>query len=122
MDKGSVSVEWFVGAQTNLAYNCLDRHIEAGHGDKVAFYFEGNDLGVQSQMTYSQLLKMVCQIGNYLKSAGVKKGDDVTIYMPMICELPAAMASLPSSSFYNTNGCTGLPFTATFEIDTRDAY
>ena len=45
MDKGPVNIEWFIGAQTNLAYNCLDRHIEAGQGDKIAFYFEGNDIG-----------------------------------------------------------------------------
>lgn len=99
MDKGPVNIEWFIGAQTNLAYNCLDKHIEAGQGDKIAFYFEGNDVGQQATMTYSELLGKVCQIGNYLKSAGVKKGDDVTIYMPMICELPAAMVN----SFFLTN-------------------
>ncbi|CAL5229885.1 g13299 [Coccomyxa viridis] len=89
--KGPVKIEWFVGAETNLSYNCLDRHVEAGHGDRVAFYWEGNDLNEDSKITYSQLLKQVCQLANYLKSIGVKRGSDVTIYMPMVPELPAAM-------------------------------
>ncbi|BDA44920.1 Acetyl-coenzyme A synthetase [Coccomyxa sp. Obi] len=89
--KGPVKIEWFVGAETNLSYNALDRHVEAGHGDRVAFYWEGNDLNEQSVTTYKQLLDQVSQLANYLKSIGVKKGSDVTIYMPMIPELPAAM-------------------------------
>ena len=94
-----MKVEWFIGAKTNLAYNCLDRNIKAGLGEKIAFYFEGNDLDQQSTLTYQQLLDLVCKIANYLKSAGVKKGDQVTIYMPMICELPAAM--VPFSFFFS---------------------
>ena len=54
-------------------------------------YWEGNDLNVDSKITYAELLSMVCRIANYLKSIGIKKGDDVTIYMPMVVELPAAM-------------------------------
>jgi len=54
--KGPVNVQWFTGAETNMAYNCVDRHVEAGHGDRVAFYWEGNDLGEDSVTTYSQLL------------------------------------------------------------------
>ena len=80
-----------------MAYNCLDRHIDNGKGNQIAFYLEGNNLGEQSTLTYRQLLTSVCKIGNYLRSIGVKKGDNVTIYMPMIAELPAAMASLLSS-------------------------
>ncbi|KAK9811421.1 hypothetical protein WJX72_003702 [[Myrmecia] bisecta] len=91
MNKGPISIEWLVGAQTNLCYNAVDRHVEAGHGDRVAFYWEGNDLNQDSKVTYRQVQDMVCKIANYLKSIGVKKGDDVTIYMPMIPELPAAM-------------------------------
>lgn len=91
MDKGPVSIQWFKGAETNIAYNCLDRHVKAGNGDKTAMYWEGNDLDTDSKITYSELLKMVCRIANYLKSIGIKKGDDVTIYMPMVVELPAAM-------------------------------
>ena len=94
MDKGPVSIEWFSGAETNIAYNCLDRHVEAGKGDKVAMFWEGNDLDTDSKITYAELLQMVCRIANYLKSIGVKKGDDVTIYMPMVVELPAAMVSM----------------------------
>ena len=58
--KGPVKIEWFVGAETNLSYNCLDRHVEAGHGDRIAFYWEGNDLGEDCRITYSQLLDQAC--------------------------------------------------------------
>ena len=91
MDKGPVSIEWFKGAETNIAYNCLDRHVKAGNGDKIAMYWEGNDLNVDGKITYGELLKMTCRIANWLKKIGIKKGDDVTIYMPMVVELPAAM-------------------------------
>ena len=77
-----------------MCYNCLDRHIINGKGEQIAFYLEGNNLGQSSTLTYQQLLVSVCKIANYLRSIGVKKGDDVTIYMPMIAELPAAMVSL----------------------------
>eukprot|EP00798_Chlamydomonas_sp_ICE-L_P012743 gene12743-15992_t len=91
MDKGPVFVKWFEGAKLNLSYNALDRHIGAGHGDRVAFYWEGNEVGQDAVVTYQQLLDMTCQAANYLKSVGVGKGDGVTIYMPMIPELPAVM-------------------------------
>jgi len=58
--KGPVKIEWFVGAETNLAYNCLDRHVEAGHGDRVAFHWEGNDLNEDCRITYKQLLDQAC--------------------------------------------------------------
>ena len=94
LNKGPISIEWFKGAQTNIAYNCLDRHVKAGKGDKIAMYWEGNDLNVDDKISYKDLLSMTCRIANYLKSIGVKKGDDVTIYMPMVMELPAAMVSM----------------------------
>ena len=94
MNKGPISIEWYKGAQTNISYNCLDRHVKAGKGDKIAMYWEGNDLNVDDKISYKDLLSMTCRIANYLKSIGVKKGDDVTIYMPMLMELPAAMVSL----------------------------
>ena len=53
---GPVKIEWFVGAETNISYNCLDRHVESGQGDRVAFYWEGNDLNEDCTVTYSQLL------------------------------------------------------------------
>ena len=58
--EGPVKVEWFVGAETSITYNCLDRHVEAGHGDRVAFYWEGNDLQEQSVTTYAQLQQQAC--------------------------------------------------------------
>jgi acetyl-CoA synthetase len=89
--KGPVSIEWFKGGQTNICYNAIDRHVEAGLGDKIAIYWEGNDTGVDSTLTYKELLERVCQLANYLRSQGVKKGDAVAIYMPMLAELPMAM-------------------------------
>ena len=55
-----MKVEWFVGAETSITYNCLDRHVEAGHGDRVAFFWEGNDLQEQSVTTYAQLQQQAC--------------------------------------------------------------
>lgn len=89
--KGDILIKWFEGGKLNLSYNAVDRWVEAGHGDRVAFYWEGNDPDQSSIVTYSQLQDLVCQIANYLTSIGVKKGDDVTIYLPMIPELPATM-------------------------------
>ncbi|KAJ0988692.1 hypothetical protein J5N97_007048 [Dioscorea zingiberensis] len=89
--KGAVKIEWFKGALTNICYNALDRNIEAGYGDKVAIYWEGNELGQDGQLTYKELLEKVCQLANYLKSVGVGKGDAVVIYLPMLMELPIAM-------------------------------
>ena len=77
--------------ETNVCYNCVDRHVEAGLGDRVAFLFEGNDDGVSSTTTYAQLKDQVVRIANWLRASGVRKGDDVTLYMPMVPELPAAM-------------------------------
>eukprot|EP00803_Ostreobium_quekettii_P004820 evm.model.scf_892.6 EVM.evm.TU.scf_892.6 scf_892:44845-46746(-) len=89
--KGPVQITWFPGARTNLCYNAVDRHVLAGDGDKVAFLWEGNDPGVSSAMTYRQVQEQVCRLANWMKSVGVGKGDDVTIYMPMTPELPIAM-------------------------------
>ncbi|XP_021721159.1 acetyl-coenzyme A synthetase, chloroplastic/glyoxysomal-like [Chenopodium quinoa] len=89
--KGTVNIEWFKGGITNICYNCLDRNVEIGNGDKIALYWEGNDLGFDDSLTYSQLLEKVCQLANYLKDVGVKKGDAVIIYLPMLMELPIAM-------------------------------
>ncbi|KAL6753693.1 acetyl CoA synthetase [Haematococcus lacustris] len=91
LNEGPIHISWFEGAETNIAYNCLDRHVAAGHGDRVALLWEANDPGLDGQLTYQQLLEMVCQIANYLTSIGIRRGDDVTIYMPMLPELPATM-------------------------------
>jgi len=91
INKGPIKIEWMVGAQTNICYNALDRNIENGHGDKVAFYWVGNDPEDKGSITYSQLLAEVCKFSNALESRGVTKGDRVAIYMPMITELVVAM-------------------------------
>ena len=84
--------KWFVEGKLNVSYNCLDRHVEAGRGGKVAFHWEGEP-GDTRTITYSQLLEEVSKFSNVLKSLGVEKGDRVCIYMPMIPELPVAMLS-----------------------------
>ncbi|MEE8603269.1 acetate--CoA ligase [Euzebya tangerina] len=83
--------KWFVGGTLNISDNCLDRHIESGAGDKVAYHWEGEPVGETRTITYSQLKDEVCQFANALKAHGVGKGDRVAIYLPMIPELPVAM-------------------------------
>src|SRR5690606_14050713 len=82
--------KWFVGGRLNAAYNCLDRHVAAGLGDRVAFHWEGEP-GDTRTITYADLLRQVCQAANALTELGVRAGDRVAIYMPMIPELPVAM-------------------------------
>src|SRR4051812_20974231 len=81
---------WFVGGTLNVAYNCVDRHVEAGHGDRVAFYFEGEP-GDTRTITYADLRREVCKAANALLELGVEAGDRVAIYMPMIPETAIAM-------------------------------
>eukprot|EP00879_Flechtneria_rotunda_P010550 GHRR01011030.1.p1 GENE.GHRR01011030.1~~GHRR01011030.1.p1 ORF type:complete len:632 (+),score=174.59 GHRR01011030.1:389-2284(+) len=88
---GPIHVEWFKGGLTNISYNALDRHVAAGRGDQVCFLWEGNDIGEDKKMTYNEVLEEVCKLANYLRSIGVGKSDAVSIYMPMVCELPIAM-------------------------------
>ena len=82
--------KWFVGGKLNVAYNCLDRHVEAGHGDQVAFHWEGEP-GDTRTVTYRDLLEETCRVANLLRSFGVEKGDRVAIYMGMIPETVATM-------------------------------
>ena len=82
--------KWFAGGELNVSYNCLDRHVEAGRGDKVAFHWEGEP-GDSRTITYAELLDDVQRFANVLKSLGVAKGDRVNIYMPMIPEVAVAM-------------------------------
>ena len=84
-------IEWFKGGMLNVSYNCLDRHVEAGHGDQAALIWEGNEPAEDAQLTYKQLLVQVCRFANALKKFGVKKGDRVCLYMQMIPQLPVAM-------------------------------
>jgi acetyl-CoA synthetase len=81
---------WFVGGKLNVSYNCLDRHVAAGNGDRVAYQWEGEP-GDSRTLTYADLLGEVQKFANVLKSLGVRRGDRVAIYMPMIPELPVAM-------------------------------
>jgi acetyl-CoA synthetase len=82
--------KWFVGGRLNVSENCLDRHVAAGKGDRVAFHWEGEP-GDTRTITYADLLDEVGRFANVLKDLGVRKGDRVNIYLPMIPELPAAM-------------------------------
>jgi acetyl-CoA synthetase len=82
--------EWFVGGKLNVSYNCIDRHVLAGKGSKVAFFWEGEP-GDSRVVTYSELLEEVQKFANVLKSLGVDKGDRVNIYLPMIPEAAVAM-------------------------------
>jgi acetyl-CoA synthetase len=82
---GAPFAEWFVGGELNVAYNCADRHVEAGHGDRVAIHFEG-ERGDTRTITYADLTREVKRTANALESLGVATGDRVAIYMPMIPE------------------------------------
>ena len=82
--------KWFVDGKLNASYNCLDRHVEAGLGDRVAYHWEGED-GERRTITYADLLEMTCRFANVLKDLGVERDDRVAIYLPMVPEAPAAM-------------------------------
>ena len=96
--------KWFLGGELNVSENCLDRHVKAGKGSKVAYYWEGEP-GDARAITYQDLLEMTSRAANALKELGVKKGDRVAIYMPLIPELPAAMLACAR---------IGAPFTVVF--------
>src|ERR1700683_1339005 len=81
---------WFADGTLNVSYNCLDRHVQAGHGDRVAFHWHGEE-GEQRKLTYAELLADVQRLANGLKARGVSKGDVVGIYLPMIPEVVVAM-------------------------------
>jgi len=89
-DPHNVSIKWFEDGTLNVAYNCLDRHL-AKRGDQTAIIWEGDDPKDDKKITYRQLHAQVCKFANVLKARGVKKGDRVTIYLPMILEAPVAM-------------------------------
>ncbi len=88
--KDEVYIKWFEGAKLNVSYNCLDRHLET-RGDQVAILWEGNEPTEDRAITYKELHEEVCRFANVLKDHGVKKGDRVSIYLPMIPELAVAM-------------------------------
>jgi len=83
--------KWFLGGKLNVCYNCVDRHVEAGRGDKVAYYWEGEPADQTRTITFADLQRDVVRFANGLKKLGVKKGTPVAIYMGMVPELPVAM-------------------------------
>ena len=87
---GDVGIRWFDGARVNVAYNCLDRHL-AERGDKPAILWEGDQPGDERRITFRELHAEVCKFANVLKSKGVRKGDRVCVYMPMVPEAAVAM-------------------------------
>ena len=90
-DFTTAKINWFDGGKLNVTYNCLDRHVESGHGNETAIIWEGNDPKEDTTFTYSELLVEVCKFSNVLKSKGVQKGDRICIYMQMIPELAISM-------------------------------
>ena len=104
LDWDAPYAKWFVGGELNISENCLDRHVKAGKGTKVAYHWEGEP-GDTRTLTYQDLLDETCRAANALKALGVKKGDRVAIYMPMIPELPVAMLACAR---------IGAPFTVVF--------
>jgi acetyl-CoA synthetase len=89
--KDDVFLRYFVGGKLNITYNCLDRHLKTWRKNKAALIFQGEPLEESKVYTYQQLHREVCKFANVLKKFGVKKGDRVAIYLPMIMELPVAM-------------------------------
>ena len=90
-DLAAAEIKFFSGAKLNVSYNCLDRHVEAGHGEQTALIWEGNNPEEDKKFTYSELLSEVERFSNVLKDNGVVKGDRVCIYMQMVPQLPVAM-------------------------------
>jgi acetyl-CoA synthetase len=82
--------KWFVGGKLNVAYNCVDRHVEEGHGEQVAFHWEGEP-GDTRTITYAELQREVCKAANALTELGVQAGDRVAIQLPMIPEAVVSM-------------------------------
>jgi acetyl-CoA synthetase len=89
--KDNIYLKYFAGGKLNVTYNCLDRHLKTARKNKAALIFQGEPLGESVTYTYQQLHREVCKFANVLKELGVKKGDRVAIYLPMIMELAVAM-------------------------------
>ncbi len=90
-DFKKAEIKWFTGGKLNVSYNCLDRHVDAGRGDRTALIWEGNNPDEDQHYSYNKLLNEVQKFANVLKSLGVEKGDRVCMYMQMIPQLPIAM-------------------------------
>ena len=90
VEQGNISIKWFLQAKTNITVNCLDRHLK-DRADQIAIIWEGNEPGEEKKISYRELHEDVCKFANVLKSRGIKRGDRVSIYMPMVPELAVAM-------------------------------
>src|SRR5438093_933721 len=97
--------KWYLGGRLNVCYNCVDRHVENGQGEKVAYFWEGEPEGQRERITFSRLQREVVRFANGLRRLGVRKGDPVGIYMGMVPELPVAMLACAR---------IGAPFTVVF--------
>ena len=89
-DAKNLFIKWYEDGVLNASYNCIDRHLPK-RADQTALIWEGDDPGISTKITYAQLKEKVCRLANALKSRGVKKGDRVTIYMPMVPEAVYSM-------------------------------
>ena len=85
--------KWYVGGKLSITYNCVDRHVEAGNGGKVAYYWEGEPDGERREVTFADLQRETTKLANALRSLGVRKGTPVGIYMGMVPETAVAMLS-----------------------------
>ena len=97
--------KWFLGGTLNIAYNCVDRHVENGLGDKVAYHWEGEPVGDRRTITYADLQRLVVKAANGFRALGIRKGTHVGVYMGMVPELPVTMLALAR---------IGAPFTVVF--------
>ncbi|MEZ5823798.1 MAG: propionyl-CoA synthetase [Geminicoccaceae bacterium] len=88
---GQTYYRWFVGGKINTCYNCVDRHVEAGHGDRLAIIHDSPITGSHRKITYAELLDLVSRFAGLLRSRGIEKGDRVIVYMPMVPEALVAM-------------------------------
>ena len=105
---------WYIGGKLNVCYNCVDRHVERGGKDRVAYFWEGEPEGDRRQITFGELQHEVVRFANGLKSLGVKKGTHVGIYMGMVPELPFAMLACTEARSPSTQtpaGEASSPFT-----------
>ena len=96
--------KWFVGGRLNVAYNCVDRHVEAGNGDRVAIHWEGEPVGDSRDITYAELKDEVCRAANALTELGLVAGDRVAIYMPMVPEAIIAMLACARLGVMHSRG------------------
>ena len=95
--KDDFRIHWFADGVLNVAYNCVDRHL-AHRADQTAIIFEGDDPSVSGRLTYAELHREVCRMANVLKALGAKKGDRITIYLPMIPRRPSPCWPAPASA------------------------